>query len=78
MASFTSVVYPPPTYATKQMSVGPHAMFLTTPPLVPQFKMSGYYVSGATYETWTSYGFPNTTPPSGHALTNITYVQLRG
>lgn len=36
------------------------------------FMMRGYYVSGATYETWISTGTPNTTPPSGHTLTNIT------
>jgi len=40
------------------------------------YKMRGYYVSGATWEEWTSYGSPNTSPPSGHSLTNITYTAL--
>jgi hypothetical protein len=78
MASWTGVVYNPPSMAPTQMAVGAGQMELITPTLVPQYKMTGYYVTGATYETWTAYGFPNTTPPSGHTLTGISYVQIQG
>lgn len=41
------------------------------------YKMTGYYVAGSTYESWTA-GTPDTSPPSGHALTFISYVVLQG
>jgi hypothetical protein len=79
MASWNAVVYPPPSWPTPtQMSLGPHQLTLVTPTKVPQFKMTGYYMTGSVYESWTSYRYPNLTPPSGHSLTNITYVQLQG
>jgi hypothetical protein len=78
MASWTGIMYPPPTMTPQQMVAGPHNLSLMTPTRVPQFKMTGYYVAGAVYETWTAYRYPNTTPPSGHALTNISYKQIQG
>lgn len=41
------------------------------------YKMTGYYSAGSTYESWTA-STPNTSPPSGHALTFISYVVLAG
>lgn len=38
------------------------------------YKMQGYYVTGAVYETWVAIGAPNLTPPSGHSLINISVV----
>jgi hypothetical protein len=66
----------PPDFNTMQMAHGPMNVKLTAPSLVPEYKMTGYYATGLVYESWTSFGFPNTTPPSGHTLTNITYVRL--
>ena len=40
------------------------------------YKMQGYYVAGATYETWVGIGSPNTNPPSGHTLINIVIVSV--
>jgi hypothetical protein len=77
MASWIGVLYDPPSKATTQMSQGPLNVALATPTLVPQYKMTGWYPTGAVYETWTSYRYPNTTPPSGHALTGISYVQVQ-
>lgn len=44
---------------------------------VALFKMTGYYATGATWETWTGVT-PNAAPPSGHTLTFISYVLLAG
>jgi hypothetical protein len=41
---------------------------------ITYYKMQGYYVAGAVYETWVGIGSPNTNPPSGHTLINITVV----
>jgi hypothetical protein len=41
---------------------------------ITYYKMQGYYVAGAIYETWVGIGSPNTNPPSGHTLTNIVVV----
>lgn len=38
------------------------------------YKMQGYYVAGAVYETWVSTDAPSLTPPSGHSLINIAVV----
>ena len=38
------------------------------------YKMQGYYVAGAAYETWVSIDSPSLTPPSGHSLINIAVV----
>ena len=35
------------------------------------FKMRGYYVAGATYETFVVVGIPSNNPPSGHPLINV-------
>lgn len=40
------------------------------------YKMQGYYVPGAVYETWVAINAPNTFPPSGHSLTNIVVVSV--
>ena len=64
----------PPSMTPTQMVQGPANVIVFTPPLVPQFKMLGYYLG--TPETWTAYQYPNTTPPSGHTLENVTYVRL--
>lgn len=40
------------------------------------YKMQGYYVTGAVYETWVATNAPNTTPPSGHSLINIVVVSV--
>jgi hypothetical protein len=45
---------------------------------VSTFKMTGYFASTNTWETWMSTGSPNITPPSGHTLTFITYVVTSG
>jgi hypothetical protein len=74
MASWTGVLYNPPSMSPTQMNLGPSTATLVTPTLVPQFKMTGYF-SGVP-EVWTAYNYPNTTPPSGHTLSNITYVRL--
>jgi hypothetical protein len=42
------------------------------------FKMTGWYAIGNVWETWTSTGSPNISPPSGHTLTFITYVVTSG
>jgi hypothetical protein len=58
----------------------PHATALLFPLTVEateEFKMTGYYVAGAAYETWTAYGAPNTSPPSGHSLVNIYYRRIQ-
>lgn len=46
--------------------------------LIPHtyYKMQGYFVSGAVYETWVSVDAPNFTPPSGHSLINIVIVSI--
>jgi hypothetical protein len=36
-----------------------------------RFKMRGYYVAGATYESFVVLGAPSNTPPSGHTLINV-------
>ncbi len=76
MASWTGLLNNPASMTPIQMSMGPNPSNLVSPTLVPQFKMTGYYVTGSVYETWTSYDYTNTTPPSGHTLTNVTYVRL--
>ncbi len=38
------------------------------------YKMQGFYLTGAVYETWIAVGAPNLTPPSGHSLINISVV----
>lgn len=38
------------------------------------YKMQGYFMSGAVYETWIAIDAPNLTPPSGHSLINIAVV----
>ncbi len=63
-------------YAPAQLSTGPQTARLVTPPVMPQFKMQGFYTTGAVWEVWTSYGFPNLTPPSGHTLVNISFIVL--
>jgi hypothetical protein len=58
---------------------GPTSGSLPTPTgggTVLTFKMTGYYATTNTWEVWTSTGTPNTTPPSGHPLTFISYVVL--
>lgn len=40
------------------------------------YKMQGYYVAGATYETWVGVNAPNNFPPSGHSLINIVVVSI--
>lgn len=46
--------------------------------LIPHtyYKMQGYFVSGAVYETWVSVDAPNFTPPSGHSLINIAIISI--
>lgn len=46
------------------------------PSLPPVYKMTG--LLAGVPESWVSFYAPNTTPPSGHTLTNITYVVLYG
>ncbi len=38
------------------------------------YKMQGYNVGSAAYETWVSTDAPSLTPPSGHSLINIAVV----
>jgi hypothetical protein len=79
MASWTGLLTSLPTtpMATPiQMSTGPQNTRLATPTVMPEYKMQGWYSSGSVYETWTAYAYPNTTPPSGHTLTGITYVRI--
>jgi hypothetical protein len=40
------------------------------------YKMQGYYIPGAVYETWVAANAPNNTPPSGHSLINIVVVSI--
>lgn len=42
------------------------------------FKMTGWYATGNVYETWTSSGTPNISPPSGHTLTFVSYIVTSG
>jgi len=44
------------------------------PTVTTYYKMRGYYVAGAVYETWVVTGDPSVTPPSGHTLTNVVIV----
>ncbi len=46
------------------------------PLLQTYYKMQGWYATGSVYETWTSSGQPNLTPPSGHTLTDIAVVGI--
>lgn len=41
------------------------------------YKNQGYYVAGAVFEEWITSGAPNTVPPSGHTLTEISYTVLQ-
>lgn len=38
------------------------------------YKMRGYYVTGAVYETYTVTGSPSSSPPSGHTLIDVAIV----
>lgn len=38
------------------------------------YKMRGYYVVGAVYETYVVTGSPSSTPPSGHTLIDVVIV----
>lgn len=42
------------------------------------YKMTGWYAIGAVWESWESTGVANTSPPSGHALTFVSYVLIFG
>lgn len=42
--------------------------------LITFYKMRGYYVAGAHYETYVVAGAPSTIPPSGHTLINVAVV----
>jgi len=44
------------------------------PGVTTYYKMRGYYVAGAVYETWVVTEEPSVTPPSGHVLTNVVIV----
>lgn len=46
----------------------------TTAP--PTYKNQGWYAAGAVWESWVTTGAPSTAPPSGHTLTNLSYVVL--
>jgi hypothetical protein len=54
--------------------------FATMPGYAPvtltRYKNQGRYVAGGVWESWDSFGAPSSTPPSGHTLTEITYVVL--
>lgn len=39
---------------------------------IQYYKMVGYYAIDAVYEVWIALNAPNSTPPSGHSLQNIT------
>lgn len=39
---------------------------------IQYYKMMGYYTIGAVFEIWIALNAPNSTPPSGHSLSNIT------
>lgn len=39
------------------------------------YKMTGFLTGVA--ESWTAGGAPNTSPPNGHILNNITYVRIK-
>jgi hypothetical protein len=41
-------------------------------PRIQYYKMVGYYSVGSVYEVWITLNAPNSTPPSGHSLQNIT------
>jgi hypothetical protein len=41
---------------------------------VTYYKMRGYYVIGAVYETYVVSGSPSSTPPSGHVLIDVAIV----
>lgn len=43
---------------------------------ITYYKMQGWYVAGSAYETWVAVNAPNSTPPSGHTLTDITVVGI--
>ena len=40
------------------------------------YKMMGYFAATNTWEVWTSTGSPNTSPPSGHTLTFISFFVI--
>ena len=44
------------------------------PGVVHYYKMRGYYVAGAVFETWVAIGSPSSTPPSGHTLQHVQVV----
>lgn len=46
------------------------------PAQITYYKMQGWYVAGSVYETWTSANAPNSTPPSGHTLSDIKVVGM--
>jgi hypothetical protein len=46
------------------------------PASITYYKMQGWYAAGSTYETWTSANAPNSTPPSGHTLSDIKVVGM--
>lgn len=52
-----------------------------TPPSPPStvvyYRIRGFYVAGGVYESWISTN-PDSSPPSGHTLTNITQIVLNG
>lgn len=80
MASWTGLLQSLPSTNLSfpaQASWGPGNARMTGPTIVPQYKMHGYYVAGVTYEEWVAYGYPNTTPPSGHTLVNVTFTRLQ-
>lgn len=45
-------------------------------PNLLKFKNQGWYAAGTTYETWVTTIAPNTLPPSGHTLADISFVIL--
>jgi hypothetical protein len=43
-------------------------------PNLLKYKMQGWYAAGSVWEVWVVATAPNTFPPSGHTLTEISFV----
>jgi hypothetical protein len=41
------------------------------------YKNQGWYAAGSAFEEWVTSGAPSTVPPSGHTLSDISFVVLQ-
>jgi hypothetical protein len=75
MATWNAVTITPSSLVGQSFVQGPIVANLYVFGQRTVYKMKGWYATGAVWETWTA-SIPNTSSPSGHTLTNISYIEL--